>query len=64
MNPRDKEYSATKRIHEDHIAGTGHNSMSHYKMVHKFIPVHQPMRIPDAKAAVDKEWKKLETIPA
>ena len=22
------------------------------------------MQIPDAKAAVDKEWKKLETIPA
>ena len=24
----------------------------------------QEMKIPDAKAAVDKEWKKLETIPA
>ena len=22
------------------------------------------MKIPDAKTAVDKEWKKLETIPA
>ena len=22
------------------------------------------MKIPDAKAAVDKEWKKLETTPA
>ena len=22
------------------------------------------MKIPDAKAAVDKEWEKLETIPA
>ena len=22
------------------------------------------MKIPDAKAAVDKEWKKLETMPA
>ena len=22
------------------------------------------MKIPDAKAAVDKEWKKLQTIPA
>jgi len=22
------------------------------------------MKIPDAKAGVDKEWKKLETIPA
>ena len=24
----------------------------------------QAMKIPEAKAAVDKEWKKLETIPA
>ena len=24
----------------------------------------QAIKIPDAKAAVDKEWKKLETIPA
>ena len=23
----------------------------------------QAMKIPDAKAAVDKDWKKLETIP-
>ena len=26
--------------------------------------MHQAMKIPDAKAAVNKEWKKLETIPA
>ena len=35
-----------------------------YKLVHKFIPMLQAMRILDAKAAVDKEWKKLEKIPA
>ena len=40
------------------------NSLSHCNLVHKFIPVPQAMKIPDAKAAVDKEWKKLETIPA
>ena len=33
-------------------------------LVHKFIPMPQEMKIPDAKAAVHKEWKKLETIPA
>ena len=38
--------------------------MSHYNLVHKFIPTPQAMKNPDAKAAVDKEWKKLETIPA
>ena len=35
-----------------------------YNLVQKFIPVLQAMKIPDAKAAVDKEWKKLETIAA
>ena len=38
--------------------------MTHYSLVHKFIPMPQAMKIPDAKAAVDKEWTKLETIPA
>ena len=38
--------------------------MTHYNLVHKFIPMPQVMKIPDAKAAVDKEWKKLETTPA
>ena len=34
--------------------------MTHYNLVHKFIPMPQAMKIPDAQAAVDKEWKKLE----
>ena len=38
--------------------------MTHLNLVHKFIPVPQAMKILDTKAAVDKEWKKLETIPA
>ena len=33
-------------------------------MVHKFIPMPQAMKIPAAKAAVDKEWEKLEKISA
>ena len=33
-------------------------------MVHKFIPMPQAMKTPAAKAAVDKEWEKLEKIPA
>ena len=40
--------------HEDHIAGKGMNSLSHYHLVHIFIPMSQAMKIPDAKAAVDK----------
>ena len=45
--------------HEDHIAGKGENSLQHYNLVHKFIPMPQAMKIPAAKAAVDKEWKKI-----
>ena len=50
--------------HEDHIAGKGDNSLQHHNLVHKFILVPQAMKIPAAKAAVDKEWEKLEKIPA
>ena len=50
--------------HEDHIAGKGDNSLQHYNLVHKFIPMPQALKIPAAKAAVDKEWEKLEKISA
>ena len=61
---RKRLQSSLPKDHEDHIAGKGYNSISHYTLVRKFIPMSQAMKIPDAKAAVDKEWKKLETIPA
>ena len=32
--------------------------------MHKPIPMRQAMKIPDAKAAVDKEWDKLKKLPA
>ena len=44
---------------EDHIAGKGENSLQHYNLVHKFIPMPQALKIPAAKAAVDKEWEKF-----
>ena len=50
------------KYHEDHIAGRGDNSLQHY--IHKFIPLPQAMNIPAAKAIVEKEWEKLEKIPA
>ena len=50
--------------HEDHTAGKGDNSLQHYNLVHKFIPMPQAMKIPAAKAAVDKECEKLEKISA
>ena len=52
--------NSVPNYHEDHIAGKGDNSIQHYNLVHKFIPMAQAMKIPAAKAAVDKEWEKLE----
>ena len=49
---------------EDYTAGKGEHSLHHYNLVHKFIRMLQAMKIPAAKAAVDKEWEKLEKIPA
>ena len=46
--------------HEDHITGKGENSLQHYNLVHKFIPMPQALKIPAAEAAADKEWEKLE----
>ena len=48
------------RYHDDHIAAKGINSLSHQNLVHKFIPMPQALKIPDAKAAVEKEFENLE----
>ena len=61
---RQRAESLQSKTPEDHIASEGFTSMTHQNLVHKFIPMPQAMKIPDAKAAVDNEWKKLETIPA
>ena len=50
--------------HEDHTAGKGDNSLQHKNLVHKFIPMPQAMKIPAAKAAVEKECEKFEKIPS
>ena len=65
VNPQDCIWKKSlPDYHEDHIAGKGVNSLQHYNLVHKFIPLPQAMKIPEAKAAVDEEWEKLEKIPA
>ena len=61
---RQRVESSLLTIYEDRIAGKDFTSTTHYNLVLIFIPMPHAMRIPDAKAAVDKEWKKLETIPA
>ena len=73
QNLRDLEADESTRMrmgnsiphyHEDHIAWKGENSLQHYNLVHKFIPMPQAMKIPAAKAAVDKEGAKCEKISA
>ena len=46
--------------HEDHISGKGVNSLSHYTLGHQFIPMPEALKIPNAKAAVEKKWEKLD----
>ena len=46
--------------HEDHIARKGDNSLQHYNLVLKYIPMPQAMKIPATKAAVVEEWEKLK----
>ena len=45
---------APHRYYQDHIAGKGMNSLSHYNRVHKLIFMSEAMNIWDAKAAVQK----------
>ena len=61
---RQRAESLQSKMHEDRIEGKGFTSMTHCNLVYEFIQMPQSMKIPDAKAAVDKEWKKLETTPA
>ena len=56
--------NSVPNYHKDHISGKGDNSLQHCNLVHKFIPMPQTKKIPAAKAAVDKEWEKLEKISA
>ena len=46
--------------HEDHIAGKGDNSLQHYNSVNKIYSY----ALSHENSSVDKEWEKLEKIPA
>ena len=48
--------------HEDHIAGKGENSLQHYNLVHKFIPIPQAMKFLQRKqqwTRNGKNWRKF-----
>ena len=48
---------AGHKPHQEYINAKGRNSTTHYSLVHKFIPMPQARKIPDAKAAAEKEWE-------
>ena len=65
MNPRDCEQNlCSPKFMKIALQEKGVTSLTHCNLVHQIIPIAQAMKIPDAKAAVDKEWKKLETMAA
>ena len=49
------------RYHEDHISARGIDSLSHYNLVRKFIPMPQASKLPDAKVALEngRNWRIL-----
>ena len=50
-----------KRGHEDHLAK---NSLNHYNRLRQSIRFLQAMKMPDERAAVDKEWGRWRNLPA
>ena len=66
MNPtRMRMGNSIPHHHEDHIAGKGEKFITALQLGSQiYIPVPQAVKIPAAKAAVDKEWEKLEKISA
>ena len=45
--------------HEDHIAGKGENSLQHYNLVHKFIPMPQAMKNSCSKSSGGQGMGKI-----
>ena len=62
VNPQECVWKNLYRniMRTNHISGKGDKSLQHYNLVHKFIPMPLAMKIPQAKAAEDLEWEKLE----
>ena len=48
------KHACIVEAHESYC-GEGFNSLSHYKLVRKFVPLSQAMKISDGKAAVEKK---------
>lgn len=58
------EAAAPPGSHQDNIQDRGYASPTYCAFVHQPIPIKQALQIPEAKAALTKEWDKLDTLPA
>ena len=56
--------NSVPNYHEDHIAGKGDNSLQHYNLVHKFIPMPQAMKFPAAKSSGGQGMGNIGKISA
>ena len=63
-HPGDKGACGKVKQHVDHIAGEGYVSSFRYGLVHRPIHIQEALKISGAKAAINKEWNKLKTLPA
>ena len=52
------------RDHKDLAVEHGFIPLTHYNLAHKPIPIPRGMNMPDAKAAVEKDWEKFDKLPA
>ena len=50
--------NSVRNHHEDHIAGKN-NSLQHYNLVHKFIPMPQAMKFPCSKSSGGQGMGKI-----
>ena len=50
--------------HEDHFVAKGSILRVIFELMHKHFLVPQAIKIPDTKAAIDKQRDKLKSIPA
>ena len=53
-----------QRYHEDHITAKGVNSLSHYNLVRKFIPMPQALKNTGSEGSGGKRMEKCGKIPA
>ena len=57
VNPQECEWKNLYQIIMRTILQEEDHSLQHHNLVLKFTPMPQAMKIPTAKAAVDKEWE-------